>query len=141
MLRKSLNYNPFGIKLNTSGFTLLEVMVSLSIIAIALTVLLTSQSQSLSLASEAKFNTTAPLLAQSKVAEINIMSEEDLYSGSGDFGEAFPGYYWEMEINTASLPDLETYAEYLKQIDLVVYFGDERKYQYGLKLYRFFPNE
>ena len=62
----SISYRGFG----TSGFTLLEVMVAMAIIAIALTAVLGSQSKSLSLASEAKFSTTVALLAQSKMAEI-----------------------------------------------------------------------
>jgi general secretion pathway protein I len=49
------------------GFTLLEVMVAIALIAIALTAVLGSQSQSVSLAGEARFNTTATLLAQSKI--------------------------------------------------------------------------
>ena len=126
---------------SAGGFTLLEVMVSLAIIAIALTVLLTSQSQSLSLAAEARFNTTAPLLAQSKIAEINATKKDDLYSQSGDFGESFPDYFWEMELNSISSFNTDKYADYLKQIDLSVYYGEDRKYQYNLRLYRFFPDE
>jgi prepilin-type N-terminal cleavage/methylation domain-containing protein len=68
-------------KRKSFGFTLLEVMVAMSIIAIALTAVLGSQSQSVSLASEAKFNTTAPLLAQSKIGiDLKVSwGEEALY--------------------------------------------------------------
>ena len=78
------------------GFTLLEVMVAMAIIAIALTAVLGSQSQSVSLASEARFNTTASLLARAKMAEMEAMEAEDLAFDSGDFGEDFPGYMWKM---------------------------------------------
>ena len=57
-----------------SGFTLLEVMIAMAIIAIALVAVFGSQSQSLSLANEAKFSTTAALLAQSKMAEIETLN-------------------------------------------------------------------
>ena len=45
------------------GFTLLEVLVAMAILAIAMVTLFGAQSQSLSLATEAKFNTNASLLA------------------------------------------------------------------------------
>ncbi len=121
------------------GFTLLEVMVSLSIIALALTTLLTSQSQSLSLASEAKFNSTATLLAQSRIAEIETAKIEDLRSDSGDFGDNFPDYYWEMELNSIPLSGTEKIADHLREIDLNIFFGREKKYKYNVRLYRFAP--
>jgi general secretion pathway protein I len=123
------------------GFTLLEVMVSLSIIAIALTVLLSSQSQSLSLASESKFNTTAALLAQGKMAEMEALKTEDLRSDSGDFGDAFPDYHWEMEVTRSPFLGTDHFSDFLDRIDLNVYFGEQRLYQYHLRLYRFAPRE
>lgn len=121
------------------GFTLLEIMVSLSIIALALTTLLTSQSQSLSLASEAKFDSMATLLAQSRIAEIETANIEDLRSESGDFGDDFPNYYWEMELNSIPLSKTEKIAEYIREIDLKIFFGREKQYQYNVRLYRFAP--
>ena len=121
------------------GFTLLEVMVAMAIIAIALTAVLGSQSQSVSLASEAKFNTTAPLLAQSKIAEIEVAEQDDLAGGSGDFGEDFPGYTWELSVEDIAFEEPENVSDLLKRIDLKVSWGEEKLYQYRLRLYRFFP--
>ena len=120
-----------------SGFTLLEVMVSLSIIAIALTALLATQSQSLSLAGEAKFSTTAALLAQSKMAEFEGVNAEEMMSDSGDFGEDFPDYFWDVSIQEVSIPGEEGFTDYLRQIDLNVYRGEKKHYQYSLRLYDF----
>ena len=120
-----------------SGFTLLEVMVAIAIIAIALTAVLGSQSQSLSLASEAKFSTTAAFLAQGKMAEIEAEKAEDLTSDSGDFGEDFPGYGWELSVNDVTLDEPEGVSEHLKQIDLTVSWKDHDEYEYRLRLYRF----
>jgi len=122
-----------------SGFTLLEITVAMAIIAIALTAMLSSQSQSLSLANEAKFSTTASLLAQSKMAEFETVKPEDLGSGSGDFGEDFPNYYWEMNVSDITIPEAEKSSEYLKQLDLKISWGDVEQYQYHLRLIRFFP--
>ncbi len=121
------------------GFTLLEVMIAIAIMATALVAVLASQSQSLSLASEAKFNTTAALLAQSKIAEIEAASPEDVVSDSGDFGEDFPNYRWELTVSDLGFSGLEEVLDYLKQIDLVVSWGENKQYKYRLRLYRFAP--
>ncbi|UCF56399.1 MAG: prepilin-type N-terminal cleavage/methylation domain-containing protein [Deltaproteobacteria bacterium] len=121
------------------GFTLLEVMVAIAIIAIALTAVLGSQSQSVSLASEARFDTTAALLAQSKMAEIHIEDLEDLSTDSGDFGEDFPGYTWQLSVSDVMFDRPENVSDHLKQIDLTISWGEDEQYQYGLRQYRFFP--
>ena len=101
--------------------------------------LLASQSQSLSLASEAKFNTTAALLAQSKIAEVEAENAEDLASDSGDFGEDFPNYHWDLTVSNPGFAGAEEALDYLKQIDLVVSWSQQDQYQYRLRLYRFVP--
>ncbi|MBW1691929.1 MAG: prepilin-type N-terminal cleavage/methylation domain-containing protein [Deltaproteobacteria bacterium] len=121
-----------------SGFTLLEVMIAVTIIAIVLVAVFGSQSQSLSLANDAKFNTTAALLAQRKMAEVEIGNFQDLSSSSGDFGEDFPEYQWELTVSEVPLPGTGE-VEYLKQVDLIVFWGDQDQYRYGLRLYRFVP--
>lgn len=119
------------------GFTLLEVMVAMAIIAIALTAVLGSQSQSVSLATEAKFNTTAALLAQSKMAEMEAKKPVDLTSDSGDFGEDFPGYSWRATVTDVMSVGPVDVPDNLKQIDLEVSWGEDELYKYHLRLYRF----
>ncbi len=128
-----------GVKNKYRGFTLLEVMVAMAIIAVALTAVLGSQSQSVSLASEAKFHTTASLLAQSKMAEIRLKQPEDLISGSGDFGEDFPGYVWQITLNSLNSDNTEDIAEFLVQIDLEISWGENELYQYHLREFLFIP--
>ena len=123
------------------GFTLLEVMVAMAIIAIALTAVFGSQSQSVGLAGEAKFNTTAPLLAQSKMAEIEIKKADDLTGDSGDFGEDFPEYVWEYTVDDVSLDQPENVDKHLKRIDLRISWGENEAYQYNLRMYRFLPEK
>jgi len=53
------------------GFTLMEVMIAMAILAITLVAVFQSQSQSVSMATEVRFLTTASLLAQGKMAEID----------------------------------------------------------------------
>ncbi len=121
------------------GFTLLEVMVSIAIIAIALMAVLGSQSQGSSLANESKFNTTAAFLAQSRMAELEVLSLNDLGSGSGDFGDDFPEYRWEVSVQGLALEGLSMVSEKIKQIDVTVFLSAVPQNRYRLRLYRFFP--
>lgn len=75
--------------MRNAGFTLLEVMIAMAILAIALTSLFGSQSSSVALAAETRFNIQAPLLAQLQLARLR--SAEEITGDSGDFGAEFFG--------------------------------------------------
>jgi general secretion pathway protein I len=120
--------------LHNRGFTLLEVMIAVALIAIALVTLLGSQSQSVSFANSAKFETMAALLAQSKMSEITIQDADSLSSDSGSFGEDYPGYSWEATVSDVSIEGVEAISEYLKQIDLTVTWG---VFNYNIRLYHY----
>ena len=109
----------------------------MAIIAIALTAVLGSQSQSVSLAGEAKFNTTAPFLAQSKISELEVADPGELTDDSGDFGDDFPGYTWKTTVQNISFDRPEKAAERLRQIDLTVSWGAGDTFRYRLRLYLF----
>ena len=113
------------------GFTLLEIMLAMAILAIAFTAVFQSQSQSISMAGRSRFETTAPLLAQSEMAQIEAKAPGDIHAGEGDFGDTFPDYTWSLDIT-------ETEIENLKKFTLTVtnntMTSDNR---YSLVLYRF----
>lgn len=118
------------------GFTLLEVMIAISLLAIALTTLFGSQSQSVSLGSTTKFNTQAPLLAQLKLAEFTKTTERPT-SDSGDFGDKFPGYQWKIETEDANLEASEILSKLedtLQRLTLTISWGDNH-YVYEIKSY------
>lgn len=96
------------------GFTLLEVMIAMAILAIGLVAVYQSQSQSIAMATDSRFLTTASLLAQSRMAEIAAAGTSDLVSGDGDFGETFPDYAWRVEVG-----DVEE-SSLLKRVTLTV---------------------
>ncbi len=123
------------------GFTLLEVMIAVAVLAIALVAVLGLQSRTLTLAAESRFHTTAALLAQGKMAEMAVADLKALSSDSGDFGDEFSGYAWRLSVQNADLPGLEKVKGRLKCIDLEVTCGEGDIYRYDLRLYRFFPVE
>ncbi len=121
---------------NVRAFTLLEVMIAVSIIAITLVTLLGSQSRSLTHATEAQFNVVAPMLASLKLAEVErgvVAMEND----DGDFGEDFPGYSWKMAVQIAAFEnhqDLAGMKRPLQRVELTVRWGTT-PYSYALTYY------
>lgn len=128
-----------SILINRKAFTLLEVMIAVSIIAIALVALFGSQSRSLSQATEAHFNIAAPMLASGKLAEL-VAGTDAPNNDEGDFGDEFPGYSWKIETETASfdspeaLVNLSKLEKPLQKIELTVLWS-ESKFQYLLTYY------
>ena len=109
-------------------------MIAVALIAVALTTLLGSQAQSVSFANSAKFETTAALLAQSKMSEIVMLETTELSGDSGDFGEDYPGYAWETTVSDIAIEGVENISDYLKQIDLKLTWG---VFTYNLRLYHY----
>lgn len=115
----------------SEGFTLLEVMLAMAILAISLTAVFQSQSQSISMTGRSRFETTAPLLAQSRMAQIEATSPGDIKPEEGDFGDDFPDYTWSLDVS-------ETEIENLKKIELTVTNSRmTANNDYRLVLYRF----
>jgi general secretion pathway protein I len=119
-----------------SGFTLLEIMVALSIIAIVLVSVYKMQAQTISMNYAARFYATAPLLAQLKIAEVEIENPGEQTDDSGDFGDEFPGYRWNVIINDIESEPLGNIAENLKQINVNISFNTD-EFTYTLRTYRF----
>ena len=119
-----------------NGFLLLELMMAILIISISLVAAFNLQSISLTMACEAKFNTTAPLLAQKKMAEIEQLEPEDILSNSGTF-EDFPDYNWNLDVEEPSFSEPENVAGHLKKLDLTVSWGEEEHYTYHQGMYIF----
>lgn len=85
----------------------MEVMVAMAILAIALVSIFQLQSQSISMSTDSRFMTTAALLAQSKMVEIETSSSLSNKSDNGDFGLDYPQYTWHLEIGDTQLPQFK----------------------------------
>jgi len=80
-----------------AGFTLLEVLVAVAVMAIALVGILKANFQSLSALAESRARTTAVLLAGNKLAEVEAAGAGRWNEFQGDFGEEHPGFTWRVE--------------------------------------------
>ncbi|MEE9912928.1 MAG: type II secretion system minor pseudopilin GspI [Deltaproteobacteria bacterium] len=90
-----------------AGFTLLEVMVAMSILAIALVAVFHLQSQSISMSSSSRFMTTAALLAQSKMTDIEADRTLANTSQKGDFAPDYPEYGWTIQVTDTRIARLK----------------------------------
>jgi len=122
-------------RLTGSGFTLLEVMVAMAIMAIVLVSVYRMHSQTLTMNTAARFYTQAPMLAQSKLAQLEVDSSGITAGDSGDFGDKFPGYTWRISTEEVSSEALGEIAADLKRIDLTVVFNSD-EYIYNIRTYR-----
>jgi len=90
-----------------NGFTLMEVMIAMAILAIALVAVFQLQSQSISMSTDSRFMTTAALLAQSKMVEAEAGSTLANHKEDGDFGPDYPQYTWHLEVGDTQLPQFK----------------------------------
>jgi general secretion pathway protein I len=118
------------------GFTLLEVMVALSIIAIVLVSVYRMHAQTVSMNNEVRFYATAPMLAQIKMAEIESESLKDIGDDSGDFGDEFPDYRWNIVIDDVESTELGNMVKDLKKINLLISSSND-EFIYSLRAYKY----
>lgn len=108
------------------GFTLMEVMVALAVIAVALTAIYRMHTQTLFMDTRGRFDTVASMLARQKLADIDDPSElKDLMDDNGDFGDLHPGFTWKIATDTVSSDLLKEDGPTLKHITLTVESGDQ----------------
>lgn len=97
---------------NSAAFTLLEVMIAVAILAVGLTVILSSEVQSVHTASYAERMNVATLLARCKMGEIEEQVRVEGFPAVDDSGEdeccedaEMPGFSCEWSIDRVVLPD------------------------------------
>ena len=103
-----------------TGFTLMEVMVALSVVAIALMAIYRMHTQTLFMDARGRFDTVATLLMGQKLADIDASKPEDLSDDSGDFGDANPGYAWQIQTEGVSSDQLKEDGPTLKRITVTI---------------------
>lgn len=111
------------------GFTLLEVMLAMTILAIVLFAVYESKQQSLAMTARARFLTEAALLAQGRMAIVDAADPAGLADAAGDFGGDHPGYLWELQVRDTEIP-------FLRRVELIVSDRSSPPMQYRLVLYK-----
>lgn len=99
-------------KKQNAGFTLLEVMVSVAILALSLIVLFSFQGNTLQASGRAERMTTATMLARQKMVEIELDLEKGMQAGEfpderteeEHFETPFDDFRWKMQIKKVELP-------------------------------------
>ena len=103
----------------SQGFTLLEVMVALAIVALSLTAVAASMNQMIGSATVMQERTYARWVAQNKIAEMrlaNVMPEVSTTSGEVEFGNT--RWVWRAVVS-------ETGVENFRRIDVTVSDADD----------------
>jgi general secretion pathway protein I len=130
------NHLPMERLKSGDGFTLLEVIVAMAIMVTVLVSVYRLHSQSLSMAIASRFYILAPQLAQQKLAELESTSLDKTVQDSGDFGENFPGYTWQVSVEGVDSEMLGEVSQDLKRIDLTVAY-QQNEFTYQVRTYRF----
>lgn len=99
------------------GFTLLEVMIALAIMAGVILTVIGSVNYHLSVASRDREETVAVLLARAKLDDPAFRAVTEK---KGAFGPDWPGITWEREITPTEIPILE-------KLTLTIAWDQERR--------------
>lgn len=106
-----------------AGFTLLEIMIALAIVAIALVSLLGLANRSIAVQERLQRMTRGTLLAQEKMTEIELAAEAKTLvfePAEGVFAEPFSDFRWRLEFADTPLP-------VVTQVTLTVAWGAEER--------------
>jgi len=105
------------------GFTLLEIVICLGLIALVLVAVFHLQAQNLDLQSEAQFMTTATCLLQERLSQIQSQEKIDEGTSTGDFGEDYPDYTYKQEVSEV----LDTETLYKVRVAVILERDQARK--------------
>jgi general secretion pathway protein I len=100
------------------GFTLIEVLVALGILATSLVVLLENVSSSIRLSAISRDLTVAAMIARDKMTEIELDGKYVIGNEEGDFEDRYPGFWWTTAVQEGLFPGV-------LQVDLTIFWGEK----------------
>ncbi len=103
------------------GFTLLEVMIALAIMAGVVLTVISSFNYHLSVVNRDREETIAMRLARAKLEDPSFVKS---VAEKGTFAPDWPGFAWKTEIQPANFPGV---AGQLNQLTMTVSWDDERR--------------
>jgi general secretion pathway protein I len=113
-------------------------MVAVAIMAIVLVSVYKMHAQTISMSGSVRFFTTAPLLAQRSIAEIQSFPDRRRLVADGDFGDEFPGYSRRVLIEDVSTEVFGSNARDFKKIEVTISFKTN-EFVYTLRTYSILP--
>lgn len=131
-----------GVRQPQAGFTLIEVMVALAIIATVMVALFRMQSGTINLAGTDDFQTTSRYLAEKALARIELSLDDPPVNG--EFDQAFEGYAWHCEVTDINsnfadmMSDVADRVGTLKKIDLTI-TRQQGNRSYHVETFRYAP--
>jgi len=123
----------FSVARKKNGFTLLEVMIALAILALVGVAFLRAQAGSIRLLDESNQVSLATLLAREKMAELEGMGFPEVGKNSGTGEEAYPRLRWEQVVTVTELPAIRKARVRIlwkdgtreRTLELVAYFAQK----------------
>lgn len=117
---------------NISGFSLLEIMIAVFIIAVAISTIIYSEILSLRASARIRNIDTATFLASSKMSEIEAEGFPPTGEREGNFGNEFPIFRWKEQISPTSNPSVRELKVQVifnegnseDRIELITYIAD-----------------
>ena len=103
------------------GFSLLEVMVALSILAVSFVVLLGLLNRDILQNQETEYITRATLLAQHKISEVEMSGFPDIGVSSGDFPDEDGLFRWTQTVNM-------TLLDFAREVEVEVRWKEDEDY-------------
>ena len=91
---------------STGGFTLLEVMVSLAIISLTLTMILSLLNRSAAIHMSSEQSTIGILLAQEILVKTELRGTPSVGQTKGDFGQKFQNFRWSQDVKSTLFPQV-----------------------------------
>jgi type II secretory pathway pseudopilin PulG len=114
------------------GFILLEVIISMIILAVTIAAIMRSFTVSLAGIRKSEVTTTAAFLAQQLLDQYEVQTPEQA-SVEGDFGDAYPNFHYsthfddvDVKYKDVSLESLIQDFVTLKQVTIDIYYDDQR---------------
>jgi general secretion pathway protein I len=81
-----------------AGFTLVEVLASLALVGVLLPTAMAGIMLAMGMGDRARHRTEAAMLARGKLDEMLVTGDWQSAQTTGDFGEEWPGYTWELNV-------------------------------------------
>lgn len=125
----------------TRGFTFLEIMICISIIAIVFTGVFQLQAANISLADSMRFKMTAASLAQNRLTQVILVGRVESES-DGVFDEPFSDFSWKCVIGSYEPTDADLLTDKrVKRLKLVTMTVSRGSREFTLSTWRYFPDE